>query len=45
MNHQQLTILLEQLLKEPYETEWLEFKMNHCEPQPLKEDSKQRRKP
>lgn len=37
MNSQELTDLLNRLLSEPHETEWLEFKENHYEPQILGE--------
>ena len=37
MNAQELTALLDRLCGEPHETEWLEFKENHYEPQLLGE--------
>lgn len=37
MNAQELTALLERLRREPRETEWLEFKRSHYEPQVLGE--------
>ena len=37
MNAQELTALLDRLRGEPHETEWLEFKENHYEPQVLGE--------
>ena len=37
MDHTQLDFLLNQLREEPHETEWLEFKENHYEPQLLGE--------
>ena len=37
MNAQELTALLERICREPHETEWLEFKENHYEPQVLGE--------
>lgn len=37
MNAQELSALLDRLRKEPHETEWLEFKENHFEPQLLGE--------
>jgi len=37
MNAQELTALLDRLCREPRETEWLEFKENHFEPQVLGE--------
>ena len=37
MNAQELTALLDRLRREPHETEWLEFKENHCDPQVLGE--------
>jgi len=37
VNAPELTALLDRLLREPHETEWLEFKENHCEPQVLGE--------
>lgn len=37
MNAQELTALLDRLRREPHETEWLEFKENHYEPQVLGE--------
>jgi ATP-dependent DNA helicase RecG len=37
MNTQELTALLDRLLREPHETEWLEFKDNNYEPQILGE--------
>ncbi len=37
MNAPELTALLDRLRKEPHETEWLEFKENHYEPQVLGE--------
>jgi ATP-dependent DNA helicase RecG len=37
MNAQELTALLDRLCREPHETEWLEFKENHYEPQVLGE--------
>jgi ATP-dependent DNA helicase RecG len=37
MNSQELTDLLDRLRREPHETEWLEFKENHYEPQILGE--------
>ncbi len=37
MNAQELKTLLERLCQEPHETEWLEFKGGHCEPQFLGE--------
>lgn len=37
MNTQELTALLDRLRGEPHETEWLEFKENHYEPQILGE--------
>ncbi len=37
MNAEELTALLDRLRREPHETEWLEFKENHYEPQVLGE--------
>ena len=37
MNTQELTALLDRLRAEPHESEWLEFKGNRFEPQPLGE--------
>ena len=37
MNAQELTALLDRLRREPHETEWLEFKKSHYEPQVLGE--------
>jgi ATP-dependent DNA helicase RecG len=37
MSAQELTALLDRLRREPHETEWLEFKENHHEPQVLGE--------
>lgn len=37
MNTQELTALLDRLRAEPHESEWLEFKANRIEPQPLGE--------
>jgi len=37
MNTQELTALVDRLRAEPHESEWLEFKANHFEPQPLGE--------
>ena len=37
MDHTQLVSLVNRLRNEPHETEWLEFKENHYEPQLLGE--------
>jgi len=37
MDHTQLVSFVNQLRDEPHETEWLEFKENHYEPQLLGE--------